>query len=111
MIQMVIDWVSARSDVTQIYLHVQTNNEDALKFYQVCDLHHYFSHLKFLNYSLSLTASGGTASRFSLDFFCAWKNLLVISQKHGFAVESTIEKYYQRVEPTSAFLLSRSFQK
>lgn len=35
----------------------------------------------------------------------------VIKQKHGFAVESTIEKYYQRVEPASAFLLSRSFKK
>lgn len=37
MIQLVIDWVSARSDVTQIYLHVQTNNEDALRFYQVSE--------------------------------------------------------------------------
>jgi ribosomal protein S18 acetylase RimI-like enzyme len=62
MLQMVVDWVSKRPDVSEIYLHVQTNNAEALKFYQ----------------------------------------------KHGFIISSTIEKYYNRIEPTSAHVLSRA---
>ena len=65
MLQMVVDWVKSRSDVSEIYLHVQTNNEDALKFYQ----------------------------------------------KHGFAITSTVDKYYQRIEPASAHILTLTVKK
>jgi ribosomal protein S18 acetylase RimI-like enzyme len=58
---MIIDWVAKRSDISEIYLHVQTNNDDAHSFYR----------------------------------------------KFGFAVTSTVEKYYQRIEPTSANILTR----
>ena len=62
MLQMVVDWVGKRPDVSEIYLHVQTSNAEALQFYQ----------------------------------------------KHGFQIAGTIEKYYNRIEPTSAHVLSRA---
>jgi ribosomal protein S18 acetylase RimI-like enzyme len=64
MLQMVIDWATSRGGLSEIALHVQTNNEDALRFYR----------------------------------------------RFGFEITTTIDKYYQRIEPTSAHLLSRPFK-
>ena len=57
---MIIETASKRGDISEIFMHVQTNNEDAHKFYK----------------------------------------------KFNFVITSTVDKYYQRIEPTSANVLT-----
>eukprot|EP00455_Lapot_gusevi_P006803 TRINITY_DN1291_c0_g1_i4.p1 TRINITY_DN1291_c0_g1~~TRINITY_DN1291_c0_g1_i4.p1 ORF type:complete len:173 (+),score=52.89 TRINITY_DN1291_c0_g1_i4:57-575(+) len=61
-LQSIIDYAETKENISEIFLHVQINNEDALRFY----------------------------ARFN------------------FEIVGTVEKYYQRLEPSSAHILRRT---
>ena len=100
--------VASGEPIEEAYLHVQTNNEDAIKFYEVK------GRLRPLRSYPAIPRSLAPRRRDSCVVGATEYRLdrLASSQRLGFVKGEKIEGYYKRVgiEPPDSFVLRRSFK-